>query len=97
MPGDIKFHLRCGGFSELFVFAVTFCTTIFYSIEAGICIGCVYSIINIIKHSAKSRIQILARVAGTSNFTNLDDYMMNMKRNSLDVEGTEEIAGMHDC
>ncbi|AJV94393.1 hypothetical protein H833_YJM1573P00274 [Saccharomyces cerevisiae YJM1573] len=93
VPGDIKFHLRCGGFSELFVFAVTFCTTIFYSIEAGICIGCVYSIINIIKHSAKSRIQILARVAGTSNFTNLDDYMMNMKRNSLDVEGTEEIEG----
>ncbi|EJS41308.1 YPR003C [Saccharomyces arboricola H-6] len=94
VPGDIKFHLRCGGYSEICVFAVTFGITIFYSIEAGICIGCVYSIINIIKHSAKSRIQILARVEGTSNFTNLDDYLRTMKKKSPSVENRiEEIEG----
>ncbi|CAI4054706.1 hypothetical protein SUVZ_16G2820 [Saccharomyces uvarum] len=94
VPGDIKFHLQCGGYSELFVFAVTFGVTIFYSIESGICIGCVYSILNIIKHSAKSRIQILARIAGTSNFTNLDDYLRTTKKNLLAVEGRiEEIEG----
>ncbi|CAI4053650.1 uncharacterized protein SKDI_16G2690 [Saccharomyces kudriavzevii IFO 1802] len=94
VPGDIKFHLRCGGYSELFVFAVTFGVTILCSIEAGICIGCVYSILNIIKHSAKSRIQILARVAGTSNFTNLDDYLRTMKKNPLGGENRlEEVEG----
>ena len=56
------------------IFALTFLTTIFYSVDVGISIGCVYSIISIIKRSAKSRIQILAKVEGIDHFVNADEY-----------------------
>lgn len=93
VPADLIFHIRCFGYNELLVFAVTVVTTIFYSVEAGISIGCGYSVISIIKHSAKSRIQILARVQGTSQFVNSDDYLRHTNRRhaheNLDLEALE--------
>lgn len=92
-PADLMFHVRCFGYDELLVFTLTVLTTMFYSVEAGICIGCGYSIINIIKHSAKSRIQILARVQGTTRFVNSDDYLKRANRKNanenLDLEELE--------
>ncbi|CAR28473.1 hypothetical protein ZYGR_0S01040 [Zygosaccharomyces rouxii] len=79
-PADLMFHFRCFGYDELLVFTLTVLTTMFYSVEVGICIGCGYSVISIIKHSAKSRIQILARVQGTSRFVNSDDYLKQTNR-----------------
>lgn len=73
-PADIYFHITCHGYNELVIFALTFLTTIFYSVDVGISIGCVYSIISIIKRSAKSRIQILAKVEGIDHFVNADEY-----------------------
>lgn len=93
-PGDLMFHIRCLGYDELLVFTLTVLTTIFYSIEVGICIGCGYSIISIIKHSAKSRIQILARVQGTSRFVNSDDYLKQANRkNTNENLHLEELEG----
>ncbi|CCE64282.1 hypothetical protein TPHA_0H00720 [Tetrapisispora phaffii CBS 4417] len=73
-PGEVKFHWRCKGYNELIIFFMTACGTIFFSVEVGIIIGCSYSIISIIKFSAKSRIQILGRIPGSRNFVNIDDY-----------------------
>lgn len=74
-PADLRFHYRCRGYDELLVFAVTVLATFFYSLEMGVCIGCGYSVISIIKHSAKSRIQILARVESTGQFINSDEHL----------------------
>lgn len=75
IPKDILFHIHCRGLNELFVFLLTILTTFFYSVELGICIGCLYSVVTIIKHCAKSRIQILAKVEGVNRFTNAINYI----------------------
>lgn len=75
IPKDVLFHIRCHGYSELFVFLLTIVCTLFYSVELGISIGCIYSVVSIVKHSAKSRIQILAKIQGSNRFINVIDYM----------------------
>lgn len=93
-PADLLFHIRCLGYDELLVFAMTVVTTVFYSVEIGICIGCGYSIVSIIKHSAKSRIQILARVQGTSRFVNSDAYLKHANRENMNEHlNLEELEG----
>ncbi|CCD23256.1 uncharacterized protein NDAI_0B02210 [Naumovozyma dairenensis CBS 421] len=72
-PTDLKFYFQSHGYNELIVLGLTFITTIFYSVEVGICVGCCYSIISIIKHSAQSRIQILAKRKGDNRFSNADE------------------------
>lgn len=76
-PSEIRFHILCHGYNELIVFALTFLATIFYSVDVGITIGCAYSVISIIRRSAKSRIQILAKIEGVDHFVNADEYQKN--------------------
>lgn len=71
-PKEIKFHIRNKGYNELFTFAITLLAAFFYSIEVGVGLGTFYSLMRVIKHSTQSRIQILARVAGTDTFVNSD-------------------------
>lgn len=89
IPKDVLFHIRCRGYNELFVFLLTILTTFFYSVELGICIGCLYSVVTIIKHSAKSRIQILAKVEGVNQFTNVIDYMDIYEGQDVNIEHIE--------
>lgn len=91
-PADLRFHFNCRGYDELVVFAVTVLTTFFFSLEMGVCIGCGYSVISIIKHSAKSRIQILARVESTGQFINSDEYLTS-SRHLEDPPNIEELQG----
>ncbi|OUM51253.1 hypothetical protein BVG19_g343 [[Candida] boidinii] len=71
-PSDVMFHLRTKGYNELITFCVTLLASVFYSVEIGVGLGCLYSLIRVIKHSTKSRIQILARIPGTDTFINTD-------------------------
>lgn len=90
IPKDILFYVHCRGISELFVFLLTVVTTLFHSMELGICVGCIYSVISIIKHSAKSRIQILAKTKDANRFVNVNDYMdFNGEVSNLDIEYVE--------
>lgn len=91
-PHDLKFHWKCKGYSELTVFTLTLVVTLLYSLQAGIYIGCGYSIINVIKHSAKSRIQILGRIPGGDTFINADEYHENVVNYCINPE-IEEIEG----
>lgn len=77
VPSDIKFHIHCSGYSELTVFTLTFIATLSQSVELGVTVGCIYSLILIVKHSALSRIQILAKLEGSDEFVNVDDYIKN--------------------
>lgn len=71
-PYEIYFHWLSRGYNELVTFGVTVITTIFFSMEAGIAVGLVYSLIRVIKHSAESRIQILGRYPGSNTFFDAD-------------------------
>lgn len=66
-PHDIKFFLKIRGWSELALMFVIFFATIFYSLSVGIALGMSLSLLAVIKHAAKPRIQILGRVPGQQN------------------------------
>jgi high affinity sulfate transporter 1 len=72
-PSDLHFHITTRGYRELVTFCITLLATLFYSMEAGITLGVGYSIILVIKNSAKSRIQILGRLPNTNIFFNADE------------------------
>lgn len=99
-PREIFFHWRSKGYNELITFAVTVLTTLFFSMEAGIAVGLVYSLIRVIKHSAGLRIQILGRRPGTNQFVDADSSdtsQLNMFTDDnlrhLNVHMLEEIEG----
>ncbi|ABN67313.2 Putative sulfate transporter [Scheffersomyces stipitis CBS 6054] len=71
-PYELYFHWQSGGYNELITFAVTVMTTLFFSMEGGIAVGLVYSLIRVIRHSAESRIQILGRYPGSNTFLDAD-------------------------
>lgn len=72
-PGDLKFHIKAKGYSELITFCITITATLFYSVEAGVSLGVGYSVIRVIKNSTKSGIQILGRLPDTNTFLNADE------------------------
>lgn len=63
-PHDIKFFIKIRGWMELGLMTVIFLSTIFYSLSVGIALGISLSLLVVIKHSAKARIQILGRIPG---------------------------------
>ncbi|TVY68899.1 putative sulfate transporter [Lachnellula suecica] len=72
-PHDIMFFLRIGGYTELGLMFIIFAATIFYSLTLGIAIGVGLSLLSVIKHSTRPRIQILGRIPGTNRFENAED------------------------
>lgn len=64
-PHDIKFFIRIRGWSELSLMMLIFFSTVFYSLYLGIALGMGLSILQVISHATKPRIQILGKVFGT--------------------------------
>ncbi|KAI3404534.2 hypothetical protein KGF56_002633 [Candida oxycetoniae] len=103
-PYEVAFHWRTGGYDELITFTVTVLTTLFFSIEVGIAMGLVYSLIRVIKNSADSRIQILGRIPNSNMFVNADIPMRprigsqvnifnDLRQMQLNSEVIEEVEG----
>jgi len=72
-PHDILFFVRIRGYSELGLMIIIFAATIFYSLTLGMAIGVGLSLLSVIKHSTRPRIQILGRIPGTNRFENAED------------------------
>ncbi|KAL2375034.1 sulfate transporter [Blastomyces gilchristii SLH14081] len=64
-PDDLRFFFRLRGWSELSLIFIIFFSTIFYSLYLGIALGMGLSILQIIRHATKPRIQILGKIPGT--------------------------------
>lgn len=71
-PHDISFFLRIRGWTELGLMAIIFLSTIFYSLTLGMALGVGISVLLVIKHSTRPRIQILGRIPGTNRFENAE-------------------------
>lgn len=83
-PHDIKFFWRIRGWSEMMLMFGIFLATIFWDLKRGIAVGIGLSILRLIRHSTRPRIQILGRVPGTTDkFSNAE----------LDPENLEFIEG----
>ncbi|KIW76994.1 hypothetical protein Z517_09438 [Fonsecaea pedrosoi CBS 271.37] len=66
-PHDIKFFLRIRGWTELSLMTIIFVATVFYSLTVGMALGIGLSLLALIRHATKPRIQILGKVPGTTN------------------------------
>lgn len=73
-PNDIKFYWQIGGYEELFTLFITLLSTIFWSVQTGIAVGVAFSVIRVIHHATRPRIQILGRIPGTNTFRNADEF-----------------------
>jgi MFS superfamily sulfate permease-like transporter len=79
-PHDIKFFVQIRGFSELTLMTLIFAATIFYSLTLGIALGIGLSILSVIRHATKPRIQILGKVPGTTDrFENAEDNPLGLE------------------
>lgn len=93
-PSDIIFFWRAGGWGELTTFVLTFTATIFSSVELGIALGLGYSMIRVIRHATKSRIQILVRIPNLDVFVDADEPVPDELHQTMVVpEALEEIEG----
>ncbi|KAG8526513.1 uncharacterized protein KY384_008713 [Bacidia gigantensis] len=72
-PHDIIFFIKIRGWMELLLMSLIFISTFFYSLGVGIALGIGLSILQVIRHSTKPRIQILGKVPGsTDQFENAE-------------------------
>ncbi|KAI9172548.1 putative sulfate transporter [Paramyrothecium foliicola] len=71
-PHDIFFFARIRGWTELCLMAIIFVATIFYSLTLGMALGVGISLLQVIKHSTRPRIQIMGRIPGTNRFENAE-------------------------
>ena len=79
-PHDIKFFIQIRGFSELGLMVLIFAATILYSLPLGVALGVGFSILSVIRHSTKPRIQILGKVPGTTDqFENAEDNAQGLE------------------
>ncbi|KAL9040378.1 MAG: hypothetical protein Q9214_004507 [Letrouitia sp. 1 TL-2023] len=73
-PHDIRFFVKIRGYAELGLMALIILATVFYSLNLGIALGIGLSLLAVIRHATKPRIQILGKVPDTSNqFENAED------------------------
>lgn len=82
-PHDIQFFIRIRGYSELFLMFLIFASTILYSLPLGIALGVGLSLLSVVRHATKPRIQILGKVPGTK------DHFENAENNPQRLEFIE--------
>ncbi|KAL5336105.1 sulfate transporter family-domain-containing protein [Aspergillus crustosus] len=78
-PHDVIFFVRLRGWTELALMLLIFVSTIFYSLELGIALGMGLSVLILVRHSTKPRIQILGKVAGSDRFDNAELHPENVE------------------
>ncbi|ORY86953.1 sulfate transporter family-domain-containing protein [Protomyces lactucae-debilis] len=71
-PADIRFFWKVKGYADLMQMALVFFLTLVASLEFGITVGVITSLIRVIKHSQSPRIQILGRLPGTKEYVPVD-------------------------
>ena len=73
-PHDIRFFIHIRGWSELMLMVLIFGATVFYSLTLGIALGVGLSLLSVIRHATKPRIQILGKVPDTDGqFENAEE------------------------
>lgn len=82
-PHDIRFFIQVRGWSELALMFLIFGATIFYSLPLGVALGMGLSILSVIRHATKPRIQILGKVPNTN------DQFENAEENPQGLEFVE--------
>lgn len=75
VPQDLAFFWNIGGYDEILMLIIVFCTTLLWSVEAGVILGIMIAVVRVIKQGTRSRIHILGRVPNTSVYRNADELI----------------------
>ncbi|KAF4551934.1 Sulfate permease-like protein 1 [Elsinoe fawcettii] len=86
-PHDISFFWRIAGYSELLLMLLIFLTTFLWNLRIGIFAGIALSLLRLLRHSTRPRIQILGRVPGSKTFENAELHALR-----ADVDGELEFV-----
>lgn len=78
-PHDISFFVRIKGWTELALMAVILAVTVFFSLNLGIAIGIGLSLLQVIRHATRPRIQILGRIPNSDRFANAEEHPENLE------------------
>ncbi|KAI1637899.1 sulfate transporter family-domain-containing protein [Biscogniauxia mediterranea] len=73
-PHDVSFFMRIKGWTELSLMAVILAVTVFFSLNLGIAIGIGLSLLQVIRHATRPRIQILGRIPDSDRFANAEEH-----------------------
>ncbi|KAI1103868.1 sulfate transporter family-domain-containing protein [Jackrogersella minutella] len=73
-PHDVSFFLKIKGWTELSLMAVILAVTVFFSLNLGIAIGIGLSLLQVIRHATRPRIQILGRIPNSDRFANAEEH-----------------------
>ncbi|KAK4095923.1 putative sulfate transporter protein [Parathielavia hyrcaniae] len=71
-PHDVSFFLQIRAWQELGLMTIIVLATIFFSLAFGMAIGVGLSLLQVIRHATRPRIQILGRIPGTNRFENAE-------------------------
>jgi MFS superfamily sulfate permease-like transporter len=71
-PHDVSFFLKIRAWQELALMMSIVLATIFFSLSFGMAIGVGLSLLQVIRHATRPRIQILGRIPGTNRFENAE-------------------------
>ncbi|KAJ8111906.1 hypothetical protein ONZ43_g5512 [Nemania bipapillata] len=74
IPEDLVFFVRIRGWEELSLMAVIVLVTVFFSLNLGIAIGIGLSLLQVVRHATRPRIQILGRVPNSDRFVNAEEH-----------------------
>ena len=97
-PHDIRFFLRIGGYLELGLMFLIFTTTVLWSLKIGIAVGIGLSLLRLLQHSTRPRIQILGRVKGRPGvFENAEHSAATVTRNDGNGNDDDELEMIPNC
>ncbi|KAI1809244.1 sulfate transporter 4.1 [Poronia punctata] len=74
IPADLVFFVRIKGWTELSLMAMIVLVTVFFSLNLGIAIGIGLSLLQVVRHATRPRIQILGRVPNSDRFANAEEH-----------------------
>ncbi|KAI1078023.1 sulfate transporter family-domain-containing protein [Whalleya microplaca] len=73
-PHDVSFFFRIKGWTELTLMALILAITVLFSLNLGIAFGIFVSLLQVIRHATRPRIEILGRIPGTDRFVNAEEH-----------------------
>ncbi|KAK5633690.1 hypothetical protein RRF57_009404 [Xylaria bambusicola] len=74
IPEDLFFFVKIKGWKELSLMAVIVFVTVLFSLNLGIAIGIGLSLLEVVRHATRPRIQILGRVPNSDRFANAEEH-----------------------
>ncbi|KAI0965791.1 putative sulfate transporter [Xylaria arbuscula] len=74
LPEDLIFFVRIKGWKDLSLMAVIVLVTVLFSLNLGIAIGIGLSLLEVVRHATRPRIQILGRIPNSDRFANAEEY-----------------------